>query len=245
VHQAANRQSRRRESARRNAETENAVRRSDDKTWQRRWGLAACERCTAKLTAPSRLPKRLVDFAPSICRRKSHIPQLDVIERGEKCALPHSRVPLSKQSCASSQRCRGQRTSAIRLCLHPGRGFPGEMTQRFVAMLGCGSCHIRGCHESCSLRFASSDPHSLLFASSDPQAVIVRHRPKRSRATTANADRLIAGCLITSAAPLRLLLSISKYLPYLTRPRGCARCLCCNRWTIRPPWVTFDRWTSE
>jgi hypothetical protein len=118
------------------------------------------------------------------------------------------------------------------------------MTQRFVAMLGCGSCHIRGCHESCSLRFASSDPHSLLFASSDPQAVIVRHRPKRSRATTANADRLIAGCLITSAAPLRLLLSISKYLPYLTRPRGCARCLCCNRWTIRPPWVTFDRWTS-
>jgi len=36
---------------------------------------------------------------------------------------------------------------------------------------------------------------------------------------------LIAGCLITSAAPLRLLLSISKYLPYLTRPRDCARCL--------------------
>jgi hypothetical protein len=86
------------------------------------------------------------------------------------------------------------------------------MTQRFVAMLGCGSCHVRGCHESCSLRFASSDPHSLRFASSDPQAVIVRHRPKRSHATTANADRLIAGCLITSAAPLRLLLSISKYL---------------------------------
>src|SRR5215471_21389594 len=24
------------------------------------------------------------------------------------------------------------------------------MTQRFVAMLGCGSCHVRGCHESCS-----------------------------------------------------------------------------------------------
>src|SRR6516162_1188000 len=89
------------------------------------------------------------------------------------------------------------------------------MTQRFVAMLGCGSCHVRGCHESCSLRFASSDP----------QAVIVRHRPKRSHATTANADRLIAGCLITSAAPLRLLLSTSKYLPYLTRPRDCARCL--------------------
>ena len=166
-------------------------------------------RCTAKLTAPSRLPKRLVDFAPSICRRKSHIPQLDVIERGKKCALPHSRVPLSKQRCASSQRCRGQRTSAIRLCLHPGRGFPGEMTQRFVAMLGCGSCHVRGCHESCSLRFASSDP----------QPVIVRHRPKCSHATIANADRLIAGCLITSAAPLRFLLSISKYLPYLTRPR--------------------------
>jgi hypothetical protein len=35
----------------------------------------------------------------------------------------------------------------------------------------------------------------------------------------------VAGCLITSAAPLRLLLSISKYLPYLTRPRDCARCL--------------------
>src|SRR5262249_28648081 len=111
------------------------------------------------------------------------------------------------------------------LCLHPGRGFPGEMTQRFVAMLGCGSCHVRGCHESCSLRFAgsdphslrfaSSDPHSLRFASSDPQAVIVRYRPQCSRATTANADRLIAGCLITSAAPLRFLLSISKYLPYL------------------------------
>src|SRR6516162_1917115 len=89
------------------------------------------------------------------------------------------------------------------------------MTQRFVAMLGCGSCHVRGCHASCSLRFASSDP----------QPVIVRYRPKRSHATTANADRLIAGCLITSAAPLRLLLSISKYLPYLTRPRDCARCL--------------------
>src|SRR6516165_9651790 len=145
----------------------------------------------------SRLPKRLVDFAPSICRRKSHIPQLDVIERGEKCALPHSRVPFSKQRCASSQRCRGQRTSAIRLCLHPGRGFPGEMTQRFVAMLGCGSCHVRGCHESCSYAL--------------PVAI--------------RADRLIAGCLITSAAPLRLLLSISKYLPYLTRPRDCARCL--------------------
>src|SRR6516164_8453388 len=157
---------------------------------------------------PSRLPKRLVDFAPSVCRRKSHIPQLDVIECGEKCALPHSRVPFSKQCCASSQRCRGQRTSAIRLCLHPGRGFPGERTQRFVAMLGCGSCHVRGCHESCSLHFASSDP----------QPVIVRHRPKCSHATTANADRLIAGCLITSAAPLRFLLSISKYLPYRPHP---------------------------
>jgi len=89
-----------------------------------------------------------------------------------------------------------------------GRCFLGEMTQRFVAMLGCGSCHVRGCHESCSLRFASSDP----------QPVIVRHRPKCSHATTANADRLIAGCLMTSAAPLRLLLSISKYLPYRPHP---------------------------
>src|SRR5215831_4228149 len=82
----------------------------------------------------------------------------------------------------------------------------------------------------------SPAPYALPVAIRTPyalQAVIVRHRPKRSRATTANADRLIAGCLITSAAPLRLLLSISKYLPYLTRPRGCARCLCCNRWTIR------------
>ena len=89
-----------------------------------------------------------------------------------------------------------------------GRGFLGEMTQRFVAMLGCGSCHVRGCRESCSLRFASSDP----------QPVIVRHRPNCSHATTANADRLIAGCLITSAAPLRFLLSISKYLPYRPHP---------------------------
>ena len=67
------------------------------------------------------------------------------------------------------------------------------------------------------------NPAFIRFASSDPQPVIVRHRPKCSRATTANADRLIAGCLITSAAPLRFLLSISKYLPYLTRPRDCAR----------------------
>src|SRR5262249_36323998 len=133
---------------------------------------------------PSRLPKRLVDFAPSICRRKSHIAQLDVIERGEKCALPHSRVPFSKQRCASSQRCRGQRTSAIRFCLHPGSSFPVEMTQRFVAMLACGSCHVLGCHEPC------------FYALPVP----------------IRADRLIAGCIITAAAPLRLLLSISKYL---------------------------------
>ena len=65
-----------------------------------------------------------------------------------------------------------------------GRGFLGEMTKRFVAMLGCGSCHVRGCHESCFYAL--------------PVAI--------------RADRLIAGCLITSAAPLRLLLSISKYL---------------------------------
>ncbi len=37
----------------------------------------------ASAAAPSRLPKRLVYLAPSICRRKAHVPQLDVIQCGE------------------------------------------------------------------------------------------------------------------------------------------------------------------
>src|SRR6266478_9411864 len=34
----------------------------------------------ASATALSRLPKRLVYLAPSICRRKAHVPQLDVVQ---------------------------------------------------------------------------------------------------------------------------------------------------------------------
>ena len=78
-------------------------------------------------TAPSRLPKRLVDFAPSICRRKPHIPQLNVIEGSEKCALPHSCVPLCKHRCASFQKRR--RKATARLGLHPARGFRGEIAR--------------------------------------------------------------------------------------------------------------------
>ena len=104
----------------------------------------------ASATAPSRLPKRLVYLAPSICRRKAHVPQLDVIQCGEKCAFPPSRVPFGKQRCTSFQRRRRQRASAVHLCLHPSHGFRGAIAGRFISMVGCRSCHVRGCHDSCS-----------------------------------------------------------------------------------------------
>ncbi len=104
----------------------------------------------ASATALSRLPKRLVYLAPSICRRKAHVPQLDVVQCGEKCAFPPSRVPFGKQRCTSFQRRRRQRASAVHLCLHPSRGFRGATAGRFISMVGCRSCHVRGCHDSCS-----------------------------------------------------------------------------------------------
>jgi hypothetical protein len=99
----------------------------------------------------SRLPKWLVHLAPPICRRKAHIPQLHLFERGEKCALSASRVPFFEQRCTSFQCRRRQRASAVHLCFQPSDSLRHAIARRSVSMLeGCPSCHVCGCHDSCS-----------------------------------------------------------------------------------------------